>query len=97
MPSNKNFSDHFGKQLNPVEDTVRILVSQMYIPVLDDPITPREVLDEIRKINPIKVPCNDGIRPVILKWLPDIVNSVFYGVYPVSWATLKMFTIYKKD
>ena len=28
--------------------------------------------------------------------LTDIVNSVFYGVYPVSWATIKMFSVYKK-
>ena len=96
MPSNKDFSDHFEKLLNPVENTVRIAVSQVYIPVLDDPINPREVLDEIRKINPTKAPGNDGIPPGIVKWLPDewillltdIVNSVFHGVYPVSLATI---------
>ena len=79
-------------------------VSTVYVPVLDDQITPGEILDEIRRLKPQKAAGTDDVPPGILKWLPDdwiilitfIMNFVFFGTYPASWSLVKIFTIYKK-
>ena len=105
-PSNREFADHFGNLLNHTDNVIDITIpeSMVYVPVLDDQISPGEIIDEIRRLKPHKAAGTDGVPPGILKWLPDdwiilltfILNSVFFGTYPASWTFVKMFTIYKK-
>ena len=106
MPSDKEFTDHFNKLLNPSQDleAITITATGIHIPILDEDITPGEVIDAIKKMKPNKAAGVDGIPPGILKWLPDswillvtfIMNTVFHGAYPPSWTLSKMFVIYKK-
>ena len=105
-PSDRAFCAHFENLLNPTDNTVEITIptSQMYVPILDDPISPSEVEYEIKKLKAGKAAGHDGIPPGILKWLSDewiilltyLFNQVFCNSYPMNWALSKMFTIYKK-
>ena len=66
-PNNHEFADHFGNLLkytdNIMDNTVP--VSMVYVPVLDDQITPGEIIDEIRRLKPQKVAGTDGVPPGI--------------------------------
>ena len=105
-PSDMEFCTHFESLLNPVgEDNIEFTPSRLlYVPVLDDAITPFEVDVCIKKLKPNKSAGVDGIVPGILKTLPDdwillityVFNMVFISNYPMDWTLLKVFTIYKK-
>ena len=69
--------------------------TDVYIPVLDDPIDPNEVSYVIDKqLNANKSPCSDGLSPGLFKRLPlqwiltltVILNNVFVDGYPAKWA-----------
>jgi hypothetical protein len=96
-PSDEEFCEHFENLLNPTdrsEDQEFIPNYEKYIPILDDPIQPREVTECIHKLKTAKAPGPDGIPPGIFKSLPNewisllvfIYNSVFSQDYPMTWA-----------
>ena len=107
QPSSVEFCTFFESLLNspnatdPREYTPENFI---YIPILDDPIEPTEVLRCVRKLKPNKAAGVDGIPPGVLKILPDnwillltyIFNLVFRDNYPLKWTLMKLFTIYKK-
>ena len=105
-PSDDEFCCHFEGLLNPTpsEDALTLPRSNMYVPVLDDPITPQEVKDVIRGLRRDKAAGVDGVPPGILKlldgeWLNIITylfNMVFDGSFPEQWSFAKVFTIFKK-
>ena len=106
-PSDNEFKEHFDEILNSsdtVSDDYEHLRSDVYIPVLDDPITPQEVSDQIKRLKGNKACGPDGIPPGVLKLLPDawivyittVFNCIFMaGSFPSSWATAKLFTVFK--
>ena len=58
------------------------------MPVLDDPISPNKVHEEIKRLKPGKASGPDGIGPGVLRYLPEVwvtlitilFNIVFDGV-----------------
>ena len=46
------------------------LQSDVYIPVLDDPILPQEVQDQVKRLKCSKACGPDGVPPGIFKLLP---------------------------
>ena len=105
-PSDEEFAQHFRSLLNPegYTEELSIPTSRVYIPILDDDITPGEVVHQIGKLKPGKAAGPDSIPPGSLKLIPDewillitfILNSVFSGSYPESWSTARLFVIFKK-
>ena len=105
-PSDEMFRHHFEKLLNPSSKGIGITVPQtdVYIPILDDPITAGEVKNVIARLRRDKAAGVDGIPPGILKlldgeWLNAVTylfNMVFDGAYPDQWSFAKVFTIFKK-
>ena len=98
-PSDKEFSEHFEKLLNPEEfrnQEEYIPARNIYIPILDDPIQPDEVDKCIQKLKTSKVPGPDGLAHGLLKHLPDdwiilltfIYNAIFHQNYPLVWCSL---------
>ena len=106
--SDEDFKVFFERILNPqgIEDVIMSeFETEIYIPVLDDPITYEEIETEIKKMNPDKACGPDGIAPGLFKCLPvqwlltllTLLNSIFHShVYPKSWTFAKLFTIFKK-
>ena len=95
-PSDEEFRIHLEAVLNPDVETVSG-VSQMAtnvsIPVLDGPILPDQVEQQIKKMKPDKACGPDGLPPGVFSLLPVqwiltlsvLFNNVFlYGVYPIS-------------
>ncbi|MPC44065.1 LINE-1 retrotransposable element ORF2 protein [Portunus trituberculatus] len=75
------------------------------MPVLDDPITPQEVMDQVNNFKSNKACGPDGIPPDILKFLPPnwiltlsiLFSNIFMtSAYPVSWVTAKLFPVFKR-
>ena len=75
------------------------------MPVLDDPIRPEEVLDQVKRLKCNKACGPDGVPAGIFKLLPSawiiylcvLFNSIFIsGSYPSSWITAKLFTVFKR-
>lgn len=106
-PSDKNFADHFTKLLNSDNNRDSNLIipsSGVYIPILDNDISPIEVQDQINKLKTSKGPGLDGIPPGVIKLLPDewlllitfIFNKVFSGYYPTEWCSNKTVVLHKK-
>ena len=107
IPSDKEFCEHFDRLLNPHgnnKQPVYIPREHRYIPVLDDPIQPGEVLDAIDNLKSNKAAGIDGVPPGVLKLMTDewlllltyVFNEVFCGGYPEQWSIAKVFTIFKK-
>ena len=105
QPSDEAFCEHYQDLLNP--DGINLdyqPVRPKYVPLLDDPIAPREVDDCLRQLKANKAAGIDGTAPGLLKLLPDswililtyLFNCVFFGDYPSSWTITKVFNIYKK-
>ena len=76
----------------------------MYIPVLDDPISPNEVDEALHKLKSNKASGHDGCPPGLLKYLTMswiliitfLFNLVFNGAYPLQWSIAKVINIFKK-
>lgn len=107
VPTDQQFKEYFEEILNPenVDPIDDDLHSNVYIPVLDDPITPQEVSDQLRKLKGNKACGPDGVPPGILKVLPAtwvltitaLFNNVFMSaLYPPSWISARLFTIFKR-
>jgi len=107
QPSSAEFCAFFESLLNTTNDSdpqEYVPENFKYMPILDDPIEPMEVLRCAQKLKPNKAAGIDGIPPGMLKLLPDswillltyIFNLVFLGNYPLNWTLMNIFTIYKK-
>ena len=103
-PADAQFKEHF-ESLLLTEDNISIPDTGMYVPILDDEITPVEVQREIDRLKVNKAAGTDGIPPGVLKWLPVqwvfyitlIFNNVFFsGMYPSLWTYAKFFVVFKK-
>jgi hypothetical protein len=107
-PTNQEFCDHYDLLLNSHEDNHDLSnfqpQSEIYIPILDDDISTREVTEQIDKLNAGKAAGCDGLAPGLMKFLPDtwiilltfFFNIVFQSDYPDAWNNLKVFNIFKK-
>ena len=106
IPSDTEFAEHFRKLLNPNDLVEEIVVprSNVYIPLLDDDISPIEVDRQIKRLKVNKAAGADGIPPGIIKYLPDnwivfftyLCNKVFSGHYPSEWKVAKLVALFKK-
>ena len=101
-PSDEQFKDffHSGKQIS-----LEPISSDIYVPILDDPITVQEVNEQVKDLKSEKAAGVDGVPPGVLKLLPAawilvitcLMNNLFSNsMYPQSWAIAKLFTIFKK-
>ena len=101
-PPINQLKEHFEHiYSSPEEDSnIDTLSSNVYIPLLDDPITNIEVRESVRK-------CKKGgydfpitsMKNFILNFMPIIImllNAIFYGCYPVKLACSLLFSIPKK-
>ena len=79
--------------------------SEVYIPILDDPIQPVEVMNVINhQLNPNKSCGPDAISAGIFRLFPIelltfitlLINTIFYTKYPLSWMQSKLVNIFKK-
>ena len=105
-PSDASFRHHFEALLNPASAGTELTIpdTDMYIPILDDPISKEEVSGSIRRLRRDKAAGVDGIPPGVLKliegeWLDIITllfNMIFEGTYPEQWSFAKVFTVFKK-
>ena len=80
-------------------------ITNISIPILDDPIQPREVLDQVKKMKADKSCGPDGISPGIFKVLPvqwivllaTFLNNLFLSYsYPENWSIAKLVTVFKR-
>ena len=107
-PTDGEFKDHFESLYNPPDEgvpSVNVLHGDVYMPVLDDPIMQEEVSVQVRRLRGNKACGPDGVPPGVFKLLPPVwiltlavlFNNVFMSAsYPVSWATSKLVTVFKK-
>ena len=107
-PSDELFCQHYEKLLNPDippnERDPPLPNPPIYVPILDDPITPDEVDDQLKKLKTSKAAGPDGVPPGLLKYLPAawillltfLYNLVFSEAYPFQWALSKVSNIFKK-
>jgi hypothetical protein len=110
-PSDDDFKNHFEELLNNPDsqngavDITGTPGSNLYLPVTDDPIEPREVLDAIKHIKPNKSGGPSGLPPGLLKLLPTswivFLAGVFTHIftsfcYPQSWSFTKLIVLFKK-
>lgn len=107
-PTEYEFKEHFERMYNPsavIVPNIDELQSDVYMPVLDDPILPQEVQDQVKRLKCGKACGPDGVPPGIFKLLPPawiltittLFNSVFTSAtYPSSWVTAKLFTVFKR-
>ena len=107
-PKSEDFKHQFEKLLNPEEMDVADmprLMSNIQIPILDDPISPNEVKEVIsRQIKSDKGSGPDGLAPSLFKMLPiqwifllvNIFTTVLRNGYPNEWRYAKIVTIFKK-
>lgn len=107
VPSDQEFKLFYENSYGEVDQQRSTDVNDhnVYIPVLDDPITPLEVCNQIHKLKPGKASGPDGVPPGIFKLLPaqfivmisTLFNHVFYlATYPTYWKVAKFFPIFKK-
>ena len=89
---------------NVADHNFKVAPNDVYVPVLDDPITPSEVSEQISKLRGNKACGSDRVLPSVLRLLPahwitsiiTLFNSVFLcGAYPLPWTSTKLFTIFK--
>ena len=107
-PSDDAFREHLEAVLNP-ENAIPIIQSEytsnVYLPLLDDPIDVSEVDHVIgSQIKSGKAAGLDGISPGLFKSLPAmwiialtfIMNFAFYATYPARWSYAKLNMLHKK-
>ena len=107
-PSDAEFQQHLEDLLNPPDaDLLQddSVTSDVYVPILDNPICPSEVDDVIQKqMKPNKGCGPDGISPGIFRLLPvqwimfitSMLNCVFMNFYPSTWNTSRLKMLFKK-
>ena len=107
-PTDTDFKDYLEQTLNPTDNEEpddNTIHTDVYMPILDDPITEHEVCVQIGKLKSNKACGPDGLAPGIFKLLPvnwilcitTLFNAMFTsGVYPQSWMSAKMNMIFKR-
>ena len=107
-PSDAEFKVHFEDLLNPEsleQSEIIDTTDSPYIPVLDDEITVREVIESASSSNENK--SYVGVSPGIFKCLSpawfifvtQLLNLVFFNdnlIYPVKWCYNKLVVLFKK-
>ena len=101
-PPLNQLKEHFEQIYSSEHQELNVdtLVSNIYIPILDDPITDVDITDGLKR-------CKKGgydfpitsMKNFILSFMPMIVlllNAIFYGCYPVKLACSLLFSIPKK-
>ena len=106
QPSDDCFCEHYENLLNPIgaQPLDYQVDYQKYVPILDSPISPREVIDSLDLLKSNKSAGVDGIPPGLLKLLPDswvmlltfLFNCIFFNAYPLGWSKAKVFNVFKK-
>ena len=75
------------------------------VPILDNPITPEEICNQIDRMKANKSCGPDGIPPGVYKLLTPswilLITSLFNliftsAAYPVSWSKAKLFMLFKR-
>ena len=107
-PTDEEFKTYMHNTLNTTDidyPDINEIQSEVFIPVLDEPIMSDQVVIQIAKLKPNKSGGVDGIPPGIFKLLPanwilyitTLFNNIFLsGSYPDCWTSAKLFTIFKK-
>ena len=80
------------------------LLTDVCVPILDDPISYDEVQSQIKSLKSGKASGPNGVPPGLYKMLPvswilciaTLFNNIFMSsLYPVSWINTKLFTVFK--
>ena len=105
-PSDKDFCDFYEDLFQCVGQSTSDFcpTTDVYVPVLDAPISPSEVEECVKRLKSNKAAGVDGVAPGLMKLLTDewlllitfVFNLIFGKQYPLSWTIVKMFNIYKK-
>lgn len=97
------YEDSFG--LADEFETNELDGHNVYVPILDDPISSEEVCEHVKRLKPEKASGPDGVPPGILRLLPaqfmvimsTLFNYVFYlYTYPTCWSVAKFVPLFKK-
>lgn len=109
IPSEYEFKEHFEGVCNPpallVPNFGGLQSDVLYIPVLDNPMLPQEVQNQVQRLKCDKACGPDGVPPGIFKLLPPVwivtitmlFNNIFMpATYPSSWVTAKLLTVFKR-
>ena len=108
LPGDAEFKEHFEEILNP-EGTIdcdeQTLTTDVSIPILDEPISPVEVQNQIRRMKVDKACGPDGIPPGVFNLLPvqwfvtlaALFSNIFMSKdFPIAWIRAKIFVLFKK-
>jgi hypothetical protein len=108
-PTDAEFCGYYHELLSQTDENFEDLASftpasGIYVPVLDDPISPIEVDNAVKCLKQNKAAGVDGVPPGILKvinaeWillLTFVFNRIFLNYYPECWSFAKVFSIFKK-
>ncbi len=107
-PSSEDFRAYYDEVYNPEGSTApdpNQCQSDVFIPVLDEPVEVGEVITQMNNMKPNKSCGPDGVSPGVVKYLPgqwilaltEMFNSILASAtYPSSWRLARMFNIYKK-
>ena len=109
MPSDTEFKGFFDNYLSKYCSNSQVgLVDNTgcpNVPILDDPVVPDEVINQIGRMKSVKSCGADGIPPGIFKLLTlqwiMLITSLFNlilisATYPVSWSRAKLFMLFKR-
>lgn len=102
-PPDEEFAEFYHNLLND-GSTLIVPESNIFIPVLDNPITALEVFRAIQVQKISKAAGPDGLYPGLLRMLPDawipllviMFNEVFMGGYPQAWERSRTIMLFKK-
>ena len=107
-PSDDDFKQFYESNFCPPDDLPLNdydFTTDVYIPVLDDPITPLELQQQSKLLKSDKACGPDGVPPGIFKIIPaqwivflsSCFNNIFIsGIYPQEWARARLVPIFKK-
>ena len=105
QPSDDQFRDHFENLLNPPRVDRFPVISGPYIPITDDPFSPREVAEALSSMKTNRSGGPSGIPPGMFRVLPvswllfiaTMFTTIMYTAsYPASWAMSRLIVIFKK-
>ena len=108
-PDDDEFRKHFELLLDPPNAqrdlSLYAQATNVHLPITDDPIQPREVLEATKSLKASKSGGLSGVPPGLLKLLPDSWIVFFASmftlllnnfVYPDSWCYTKLVVLFKK-
>ena len=108
-PTDQEFKDfyeaHINEHCNHQQEYILDTSYCVNVPILDNQITPKEVMDQIDCMKANKSCGPDGIPPGVYKFLTPswiiLLTSLFNLIltsasYPVSWTRAKLFMLFKR-